>query len=140
MSYETEYLIEKLKEAFEIIGHSPSAKDLSRLGFPSRKAYRDRFGTFKAAKEQLGIPKKGDHPKRKRKYWAPQKKRFEILHRDGFRCRYCGATPDIGAVLQVDHIVPKSKGGTAEKSNLITACSACNIGKGVMTLINKPKR
>lgn len=57
-----------------------------------------------------------------------QKLRFEVLKRDKFACRYCGAkAPD--AVLHVDHIQPRSKGGTNDLMNLVTACKDCNSGK-----------
>lgn len=55
--------------------------------------------------------------------------RFKILRRDGFRCRYCGATPDVSE-LHVDHVQPRSRGGTDDPLNLVTACSACNLSKG----------
>lgn len=134
MAYERKYILEKLKEASEILGRSPTEEDLSRLGFPSRKAYRNKFGTFEAAKELLGLKRK---PKGGRKD-APKKIRFEILHRDGFRCQYCGTTPQLGAVLQVDHIIPVANGGANTWSNLITSCRDCNIGKRTMTLTSKP--
>jgi 5-methylcytosine-specific restriction endonuclease McrA len=36
------------------------------------------------------------------------RKRFRILNRDGFACRYCGRkAPDV--MLQVDHIVARSR-------------------------------
>lgn len=54
--------------------------------------------------------------------------RFAILRRDGFRCVYCGATAN-DQKLHVDHIHPKSKGGTDDPSNLATSCEACNLGK-----------
>ena len=56
------------------------------------------------------------------------KKRFEILHRDDFRCHYCGAGSP-GAVLEIDHIVPESKGGGDEDTNIVTSCYECNRGK-----------
>jgi hypothetical protein len=57
--------------------------------------------------------------------------RFEVLRRDGYRCLACGASPATtpGVELQVDHVVPWSKGGESELSNLRTLCSACNQGK-----------
>jgi hypothetical protein len=55
-------------------------------------------------------------------------KRFAILERDRFRCRYCGVEPDV-ATLQVDHVMPRSHGGSDDQKNLVTACSDCNIGK-----------
>lgn len=54
--------------------------------------------------------------------------RYEVLRRDGFRCRYCGATPE-QAELRIDHVVPESLGGRTEPSNLATACDPCNSGK-----------
>jgi len=56
--------------------------------------------------------------------------RFEVFQRDHFRCRYCGASPDDGAVLEADHVVPLSVGGETTLSNLVTACWDCNHGKG----------
>ena len=54
--------------------------------------------------------------------------RFETLLRDNFTCQYCGRkAPDV--ILHVDHKFPKSKGGSYEKNNLITACMDCNLGK-----------
>jgi 5-methylcytosine-specific restriction endonuclease McrA len=57
----------------------------------------------------------------------------EIFRRDGFRCVYCGfdgSTFEGWAFLQVDHFKPRSKGGTEESENLVTACIVCNQMKG----------
>lgn len=62
--------------------------------------------------------------------------RFEIFKRDNFICAYCGRTPP-AVVLHVDHILPVSKGGTAEKINLITSCADCNLGKSDKELHDK---
>lgn len=62
--------------------------------------------------------------------------RFEVLKRDNFTCQYCGAHGD-GVVLEVDHIIPISKGGTSDMGNLITACFDCNRGKGSNLVTNK---
>ncbi len=59
--------------------------------------------------------------------------RFEILKRDGFRCVYCGATP-LQRLLHVDHVTPRSKGGSNDPSNLVTACLVCNLGKSATPL------
>ncbi|MEN6623839.1 MAG: HNH endonuclease [Smithella sp.] len=54
--------------------------------------------------------------------------RFEVLERDNFTCQYCGRkAPNV--ILEVDHIVPVSKGGSSEYWNLATACADCNAGK-----------
>lgn len=55
--------------------------------------------------------------------------RYEILRRDAHTCRYCGASaPDVKLVI--DHVVPVALGGTNDETNLVTACSNCNGGKG----------
>lgn len=58
----------------------------------------------------------------------PRKLRHQVFRRDGYRCRECGAT-NKQTRLHVDHIVPVSKGGTNELSNLQTLCETCNLSK-----------
>jgi len=67
-----------------------------------------------------------------------KKDRFEIFKRDGFSCAYCGRTPP-AVTLQVDHIHPKSKGGSNAPENLITACVDCNQGKTNLPLSSVPE-
>jgi len=56
--------------------------------------------------------------------------RWQILSRDNYKCTICGKTPQIHhVILEVDHIVPWSKGGPTAKDNLRTLCSDCNKGK-----------
>lgn len=59
--------------------------------------------------------------------------RFSVFSRDGFACRYCGATSE-KAQLVLDHIEPVSKGGSDEPENLVTACEPCNSGKSNKTV------
>lgn len=56
--------------------------------------------------------------------------RYDVIKRDGYRCRACGFSVQDGAHLHIDHIVPVSKGGASAMGNLQTLCTACNIGKG----------
>lgn len=65
--------------------------------------------------------------------------RFEILERDNFTCQYCGHKDITKRTLEVDHIIPVSKGGPTTKDNLITACNRCNRGKGAKVLKKQPK-
>lgn len=55
--------------------------------------------------------------------------RDEVFAADGYRCRRCGTTDD----LTIDHIMPVSRGGTNERSNLQTLCRRCNCSKGART-------
>ena len=57
------------------------------------------------------------------------KLRYEVLKRDRFKCRYCGAKGKY-VKLEVDHIIPVSRGGTDDIDNLRTSCFKCNRGKG----------
>lgn len=63
--------------------------------------------------------------------------RFEVFKRDSFTCGYCGRTPP-SVVLEVDHVDPRSRGGSGDINNLITACFDCNRGKGAGELSNIP--
>lgn len=54
--------------------------------------------------------------------------RQEIFERDGYTCVICGSTEKES--LEIDHIMPISKGGKTEPSNLQTLCRNCNIRKG----------
>lgn len=64
---------------------------------------------------------------------ARNKIRFDVFKRDGFTCQYCGRTPP-AVVLELDHIMPRSKGGPDNVDNYITTCFECNRGKGKHTL------
>lgn len=57
--------------------------------------------------------------------------RYLVLKRDNFKCVICGRSPakDPKIELQVDHIIPWSKGGETTVENLRTLCSECNLGK-----------
>ncbi|GGA40267.1 hypothetical protein CYANOKiyG1_58460 [Okeania sp. KiyG1] len=46
-----------------------------------------------------------------------------LLKKWGPRCAYCGQT---NTPLEVEHIYPKSKGGSDRVSNLTVACTKCN--------------
>ncbi len=47
-------------------------------------------------------------------------------------CSYCGAS---GLQLQIEHIVPKARGGSDRASNLALACLPCNLRKGNQTAV-----
>lgn len=58
----------------------------------------------------------------------PKGIRHEVLKRDNFKCSECGK-PKTDEPLEVDHILPISKGGTDEMSNLRALCKTCNREK-----------
>jgi hypothetical protein len=53
-----------------------------------------------------------------------------VLARDKWKCLSCGISArEDGVLLEFDHIIPRSKGGSNEMSNLQTLGKKCNIGK-----------
>ena len=63
------------------------------------------------------------------------KLRQAIKERDGYTCKYCGASveKEPNLLLEIDHIVPVSKGGMTTEDNLQTLCWRCNRSKGNKT-------
>lgn len=55
----------------------------------------------------------------------PDGVRVEVFARDNCRCKRCGRTD----ALQLDHIVPHSKGGESTAENLQLLCGRCNRSK-----------
>jgi 5-methylcytosine-specific restriction endonuclease McrA len=56
-----------------------------------------------------------------------------LFARDRYRCQYCGRTQvelKPRESLTRDHLIPMSRGGTNEWTNVVTACSPCNTRKG----------
>lgn len=53
-----------------------------------------------------------------------------LLEKWGRACAYCGAKD---VPLQVEHVVPRSRGGSNRISNLTLSCGPCNKAKGAMT-------
>ncbi len=53
-----------------------------------------------------------------------------LLEKWGRTCAYCGKT---GVPLQVEHIIPRSRGGSDRVSNLTLSCERCNQDKGDRT-------
>lgn len=52
-----------------------------------------------------------------------------VLHRDNFKCAYCGRK-----ATTIDHVTPKALGGIDSYENCVAACFKCNNTKGSKTL------
>ena len=52
--------------------------------------------------------------------------RNRILKQYGNKCCYCGSENK----LEIDHIIPISKGGREDERNMQVLCKRCNISKG----------
>ncbi len=71
--------------------------------------------------------------------------RKNILLRDHYTCQYCGKVFN-PSDLTLDHVVPKSRGGSSNWDNLVACCKRCNNRKGNalpeeagMRLIKRPQ-
>lgn len=53
--------------------------------------------------------------------------RRAVFARDGWACQYCGTQR---GTLTVDHVIPRSKGGSSAWDNIVTSCAPCNRRKG----------
>ena len=72
--------------------------------------------------------------------------RHNIFERDKNTCQYCGKVFD-RRDLNLDHVVPRDKGGATTWENIVCSCIPCNTKKGNrlphqagMHLIRKPAR
>lgn len=60
----------------------------------------------------------------------PESVRRRVLASFSYRCAYCQTSERlVGPVLEVDHVIPQSRGGTDEETNLVAACTLCNSHK-----------
>lgn len=71
--------------------------------------------------------------------------RKNILLRDRNTCQYCGTVLPSGE-LTLDHVIPRSRGGSSTWENLVACCHPCNRRKGnqspseaAMKLMREPR-
>ncbi len=55
--------------------------------------------------------------------------RRNVFLRDDHTCQYCGEKFD-AKHLTCDHLIPRSRGGVTEWTNIVTSCIRCNLKKG----------
>lgn len=150
----TDELFENMERVWRALGHQPKYGEIQKpLSAFSVGVYEGRFGSWRKALEAFVAQIGGDTPSERaaRVATAPRvplgtpsgpparrtsrgvnwRLRFLVMQRDGFRCCNCGSSPAKGhtVALQVDHVVPWSKGGETKLDNLQTLCETCNIGK-----------
>ncbi len=83
---------------------------------------------YRSERVAIGVP----HVIRLRTYVSLPRRRHTgrisrraVFARDRHRCQYCGSERH----LTVDHVVPRSRGGTDSWDNLVTSCAPCNRKK-----------
>jgi hypothetical protein len=149
-----EELLRELARIWDLVltheGRRPFHRDLIKYKSKlSRHPYYRRWGSWikaceallewegKASEVSSAAPTNTDTEKplarlSRRKRAIPLRVRYAIFLRDRFTCKLCGRCPSSSpcVVVHVDHIVPESKGGTLDPSNLRCVCEECNLGKG----------
>lgn len=72
--------------------------------------------------------------------------RENLFERDDYRCQYCGKRHK-AVQLNMDHVIPRDRGGRTSWENIVTSCIRCNSRKAnrlphqaSMHLIRKPQR
>ncbi len=142
-------LFNNLATVWESLGRQPSQSDLDAdVSLFHAGTYKKKFGTYNNAlklfvkwigNENISVGGKVndetfdiDIKRHKTKRAINDRLRWIIIKRDNFKCQHCGWSPakDTGdRKLEVDHIIPWSKGGETILENLQTLCSKCNGGK-----------
>lgn len=149
-----EKLFKNLEEVWIKLGRQPKYDEMQKpFSMYCAGTYEYRFDTWRKALEQFikyinkeEIPQVDKEPivenkaistknesviKHKTKRQISDRLRFIIMKRNNFKCQNCGWSPATGTgrTLEVDHIIPWSKGGETVSDNLQTLCSKCNGGK-----------
>lgn len=72
--------------------------------------------------------------------------RETLFERDDYRCQYCGNSFE-ASQLNMDHVIPRDRGGRTSWENIVTSCIKCNSRKANrlphqanMHLLRKPER
>lgn len=116
--------IEYTEYLFEYVSPGGNSSQRTRITFdlPTIEAtaeyIADRIKYLKSAKAQRAL--------------MTEKFRTYIKERDNYTCQMCSASTEEQdlLLLEVDHIIPVSKGGLSEEDNLQTLCWKCNRSKG----------
>ena len=139
----TEELFENVARVWQALGRQPLQTELVKpLSAFSVTPYQRRFGSWlRALRAFVAWANEGENPKEAdsaRPAAPPKTPRFPnlrlrsaVLLRDSFKCTACGRSPAThpGVCLNVDHMIPWSKGGPTTLENLTTLCEDCNLGK-----------
>ena len=92
-----------------------------------------RKGTpYDRKQEQMRKSKKKQRKKKNRNQFGKPIKgkqflKINLILRDGQKCAYC-YKEDVE--LEIEHLIPRSKGGSNKMKNLVLSCRECNVLKG----------
>jgi len=148
LNIKNEELFENIVDVWTNLGKQPKYNDLTKeFSKYSAGTYEYRFGSWRKALEAFvewvneGVLPEitTSNPQKKKRTTSRNinwRLRAMVLMKDGAKCKLCGATPQDGAKLHVDHITPWAKGGETVFENLQILCEKCNIGKSDVELVD----
>ena len=84
--------------------------------------------------EVIVLKKYGERPPQKISF-----NRGNLWKRDEFSCQYCGDQLPSNK-LQIEHVMPRSRGGPTSWDNCVAACNACNSRKADKTPVEARMR
>jgi hypothetical protein len=138
--YSAAELMDLIEQVWRKIERPPGRKALAEHTGLCGETFARRFGSIDHACRRLALYKEGKITRAQLlrpapKYRAPTGKRlrWSILERDHHRCTACGKSAKDGVTLEVDHILPVSRGGQSIPDNLRTLCRDCNRGRSATT-------
>jgi len=146
VGFTKENLFENIEEVWIKLGRQPHQDEMVRpLSTISKGTYSRHFGTWRKALEEFidWVNDEEAYSKKtanktvriKNSQRTPRnpslRLKFIVMRRDRFSCNHCGRSParDVEVILNIDHIIPWSKGGETRLDNLQTLCQDCNLGK-----------
>lgn len=138
--YSPKELIQNLENIWRELGYPPGKRTINKMGLKiSEHPYKRIWGGVRAACVYLAKYHEGKISEegllrgkvKKTRETIPLNIRWIVLNRDNYRCVKCGQSPvnNPKIDLEIDHIIPVSKGGTNDIDNLQTLCKKCNQGK-----------
>jgi hypothetical protein len=130
-------LMQRLEQAWRKIGCAPGQVTIRQYAGVTERPYARIWGSLPNACAQLVRYHRTEISREELLRGGPMRRRgsiragmrWQVFTRDGNRCVVCGSRAADGVTLEVDHIMPLSRGGGNEMPNLRTLCATCNRGK-----------
>lgn len=141
-----EELLLAVERIWRWCGRAPSAGDFKKYALKhndgvSHATIYYRFGPLRPFLAAFAAWKRGKMSGaqlllraqlRRQREPIPNGLRYRLLRERAATCARCGQSPNShpGTVVEIDHVLPVSRGGTNAEDNLQILCQRCNAGKG----------
>ncbi len=104
---------------------SQKKRDIDNANVPTTKDGEQR-DDHNSRKKRNNIPDTKQTGNTLDTRYIPDSVRQEVLERDGYKCKKCSSP----SYLELDHIIPRARGGATSVKNLQVLCRECNRKKG----------